>query len=74
MKFLIYIIALIFLGNIAMLIYNFIQMKNESKIKSKYKQIIKGQKIQIEFLNKELEEIEKEKIFEGGVYIFFSKI
>ena len=50
-----------------MLIYNFIQMKNESKIKSKYKQIIKGQRIQIEFLNKELEETEREEIFEGGI-------
>ena len=67
MKFLIYIIAFIFIGNISMIIYNFIQIKNAIKSKSKYKEIIKAQKTQIEFLNKELEEIETEEIFGGGI-------
>ncbi len=67
MKILIYLISLIFLGNIGMIIYNYMLIRNAEKNKSKYKEIIKTQKAQIEFLNKELEDMENEEIFGGGI-------
>ena len=61
------LIIFILLTNILLLIYNFVIFKNNSKDKNKYKDIIKTQKIEIEFLKNELEEIEDGELFEGGV-------
>lgn len=63
MKNFIIINVFIFLVNILMIIYNLIQIKNRNK----YKKIIKVQEIEIDFLNKELEDVEREEIFEGGI-------
>ncbi len=67
MKNLIIINVFIFIVNILIINYNFIQIKNAEKSRNKYKKIIKAQKIQLDFLDKELEDVENEEIFEGGI-------
>lgn len=67
MKNLIIISVFIFVVNILMLIYNLMLIKNAVKSRNKYKKIINTQKIEIDFLNKELEDIENEEIFEGKI-------
>ena len=67
MKNLIIINVFIFIVNILIINYNFIQIKNAEKSRNTYKKIIKAQKIQLDFLDKELEDVENEEIFEGGI-------
>ena len=66
-KNLIIINVFIFIVNILIINYNFIQIKNAENSRNKYKKIIKAQKIQLDFLDKELEDVENEEIFEGGI-------
>ncbi len=67
MKNLILINVFIFVVNILTLIYNLVLIKNAVKSRDKYRKIINTQKIEIDFLNKELEDIENEEIFEGKI-------
>ena len=57
------LLIFIFMINIFLLIYNLILIKNASKDRNKYKEIIKIQRIENDFLKSELEEIEDEEIF-----------
>ena len=66
-KNLILINVFIFVVNILTLIYNLVLIKNAVKSRDKYRKIINTQKIEIDFLNKELEDIENEEIFEGKI-------
>lgn len=69
MKNLILINVFIFVVNILTLIYNLVLIKNAVKSRDKYRKIINTQKIEIDFLNKELEDMEREEIFEGKLLI-----
>ncbi len=69
MKNFIIINVVILVVNILMLIYNLVLIKNAVKSRDKYRKIINTQKIEIDFLNKELEDMEREEIFEGKLLI-----
>ncbi len=69
MKNFIIINVVILVVNILMMFYNFMLIKNKIKNRNKYKKIIKTQRIEIDFLNKELEDMEREEIFEGKLLI-----
>ena len=58
------LIAFILGGNISIIIYAVILINNVESKKNRYKEIIIEQKQEIDFLKKELEEIESEEFFE----------
>ena len=64
MVILTHIIAFILGGNISIIIYAVILINNVESKKNRYKEIIIEQKQEIDFLKKELEEIESEEFFE----------
>lgn len=64
MGILTHIIAFILGGNISIIIYAVILINNVESKKNRYKEIIIEQKQEIDFLKKELEEIEAEEFFE----------
>lgn len=64
MGILTHLIAFILGGNISIIIYAAILINNETSKQDRYKEIIMEQKQEIDFLKKELEEIESEEFFE----------
>ena len=64
MGILTHIIGFILGGNISIIIYAVILINNVESKKNRYKEIIIEQKQEIDFLKKELEEIESEEFFE----------
>ena len=64
MGILTHIIAFILGGNISITIYAVILINNVESKKNRYKEIIIEQKQEIDFLKKELVEIESEEFFE----------